>query len=55
MFIINRFVIFRLKISGKKNSQLLNKYSSKSINAHGETSDLFHILLLLLIIIIIYI
>lgn len=35
-FIINRFVIFRLKISGKKNSKLLNKYSSKSKDAHGN-------------------
>lgn len=32
--IIYRFVLFRLKISGRKNTKLINKYRSKSIANH---------------------
>lgn len=35
MHIINRFIIFRLKIAGRKNTKLLNKYGSKSIACHA--------------------
>jgi hypothetical protein len=33
--IISRFVLFCLKIAGKKKLKLLNKYSSKSIASHA--------------------
>lgn len=46
-FIINRFVIFKLKISGKKfQSSLTNIVASQLM--HMETSDLFHILLIII-------
>lgn len=32
--IMSRFVVFRLKIAGKKNNKLINKYGSKSIACH---------------------
>lgn len=32
---ITRFILFRLKIAGRKNTKLLNKYGSKSIACHA--------------------
>jgi len=33
-FIINRYVLFRLKIAGKNKIKLANKYGSKSVSTH---------------------